>query len=80
MPLPTEDLFNARYKAITDPLPKDENGFVGTGTIEKYNNMWIYFLMAWNGCSEEEARAMRKKANEDRMEIETQQSIAQVWP
>ena len=67
-------------QVITDPLPKDENGFVGTGTVEKFENMLVYFLMAWNGISEANARKMRKRAAAKSKERETQESIAQVWP
>ena len=76
----TAEIFNARYKAITDALPKDENGFVGSNAAERFDNMMLHFVMAWNGVSKAEARAMRKKAVAEHMERETQESIAQAWP
>lgn len=76
----TAEIFNARYKAITDPLTKDENGFVGTGAAEQLENMMVHFLMAFNGITKEDATARRKKAVEEYRDQKTQEAIAQVWP
>ena len=76
----TAEIFNARYKAITDPLPKDRNGYVGKSVEEQFENLCVHFHMAWHGVSEEAARAALKRADLERREIETQESIAEVWP
>lgn len=76
----TSEILIARLRDITAALPKDDNGYVGSNASEKFENMMVHLVMAWNGVSEEDARAMRGTALKQTLKSEIQQSMAENCP